>query len=136
MIRKILNWLSKNESEEDFELHFQAPKHEDAKFVLRVDDIKIGFLSIKDGEWFFKYTDEFKNRSHEYNRIIGFSDLDKTYKSEVLWPFFQIRIPGLKQPAIQEILEKEKIDKGNEVALLKRFGQKSISNPYELELAL
>ncbi|KAK6033622.1 hypothetical protein OSTOST_00220 [Ostertagia ostertagi] len=43
-----------------------------------------------------------------------------------------IRIPGLKQPAIQEILKREKIDSGNDIELLKRFGQKTISNPYEL----
>jgi HipA-like protein len=135
MIRKFLNWLSKNESDNDFELQVEIPKHEDAKFILKVDEIKIGILTSKDGLWYFKYTDEFKDYVNEYNRIVGFSDLNKTYKSEVLWPFFQIRIPGLKQPAIQEILKNEKIDKANEVALLKRFGQKTISNPYELEVS-
>ena len=74
-------------------------------------------------------------KSDIYNRIIGFPDLDKTYKSELLWPFFQVRIPGLKQPAIQEILKNEKIDEFNEVQLLKRFGKKIIANPYELVMA-
>jgi len=50
----------------------------------------------------------------------------------LLWPFFGIRIPGLKQPAIQEILRNENIETDNDVELLKRFGQKTISNPYEL----
>jgi HipA-like protein len=93
-------------------------------------------LYCEKGEWYYKYADDFKSHSEEYNRIVGFPDLDKTYKSDSLWPFFQIRIPGLKQPAIQEILEKEKIDQANEVALLKRFGKKTISNPYELEMAV
>lgn len=48
---------------------------------------------------------------------------DKTYKSEELWPFFRIRIPGLEQPSVQEILERENIDKNDEVELLKRFGK-------------
>ena len=130
MFRKLVNWFSK--SGDDYEMQVQLPKDEEAKFILMVDNLRIGTLFCEKGEWFFKYTEEFKQHSDEYNRIVGFSDLNKTYKSDTLWPFFQIRIPGLKQPAVQEILEKEKIDKDNEVALLKRFGQKSISNPYEL----
>ena len=133
MLRKFINWFSK--SEDGFEMQVQLPKDEEAKFILKVDNIRIGALYCEKGEWFFKYTEDFKNHSEEYNRIVGFPDLNKIYKSETLWPFFQIRIPGLKQPAIQEILAKEKIDKANEVALLKRFGNKSISNPYELEMA-
>ena len=130
MLRKIKNWFSK--SDDDTELEVQLPKEEDAKFILTVDNIRIGMLYCDKGDWYFKYTEDFKDHSNEYNRIVGFPDLNKTYKSETLWPFFQIRIPGLKQPAIQEILENEKINKENEAAVLKRFGQKSISNPYKL----
>ena len=133
MLRKFINWFSKNE--EGFEMQVQLPTDEDAKFILTVDKILIGVLYCEKGEWYFKYADDFKNHSNEYNRIVGFPDLDKTYKSDSLWPFFQIRIPGLKQPAIQEIIQNEKIDQENEVALLKRFGQKTISNPYQLVIA-
>lgn len=133
MLRKFINFFSK--SEDDFEIEAQLPKGEEAKFILKVDSIFIGTLQCENGIWYFKYSPDFKNHSDTYNRIIGFPDLNKTYQSEVLWPFFQIRIPGLKQPAIQEIIAKENIDKNNEVALLKRFGYKSISNPYELVMA-
>lgn len=133
MLRKFINWFSKGDDEYDMQVHL--PKNESAKFILTVDDISIGTLHCESGEWFFKYSSDFKNHSDEYNRIVGFPDLNKTYKSDTLWPFFQIRIPGLKQPAIQEILVKEKIDKENEVELLKRFGYKTISNPYELVMA-
>lgn len=132
MLRKFINLFGK--IDDDDEVQIQLPKDEYAKFILKVDDLRIGILHCEKGEWYFKYTDEFKEHSDEYNRIVGFPDLNKIYTSETLWPFFQIRIPGLKQPAIQEILKKESIDKGNEVALLKRFGHKSISNPYELVL--
>lgn len=134
MIRKFINWFSKNE--DGLDLPIQLPKDEEATFNLTVDDICIGTLYCDKGEWYFKYSDDFKTHSNEYNRIVGFPDLDKTYKSESLWPFFQIRIPGLKQPQIQEILEEEKIDQHNEVALLKRFGKKTIANPYELNMAI
>ena len=131
MMRKILNWFNKSDSGSDVQI--TIPKNEDAKFILKVDKISMATLYCKNGEWYFKYCNEFKDHSDEYNRIVGFPDLNKTYKSETLWPFFQVRIPGLKQPSVQEIIKEEKIDQTNEAALLKRFGKKTITNPYELE---
>lgn len=130
MIRKIFkNWFGK--SEEDVTLHL--PKDEKVTFTLKVDNVEIGTLHCENGIWEFAYAEEFKNEYYpEYKRIAGFPSLDKVYKKETLWPFFLVRIPGLKQPAIKEIIAKENIDSDNEVALLKRFGQRSISNPYEL----
>ena len=130
MFDKIVKWFSKSDEDRAMSL----PEDESATFLLIVDNIKVGKLSCKDGIWEFKYSKEFKGYSDRYKRIIGFPELDKTYKSKSLWPFFRIRIPGLKQPAVKEILEKEEIDQENELALLKRFGRKTISNPYELVL--
>jgi HipA-like protein len=110
----------------------KLPLTEKDTFVLKVDDLDLGILQCENGEWLFHYTDEFKQHQDEYSRIIGFSDLNKEYKSHSLWPFFSIRIPGLKQPAIREILKEENIDEQNEAALLRRFGRKTIANPYEL----
>jgi HipA-like protein len=133
MMRKILTWFNKNEYKSGIQIN--VSKNEETKFILKVDKIRMGILYCKDGDWYFKYCKEFKDRSDEYNRITGFPDLDKTYKSKTLWPFFQTRIPGLKQPSVQEIIKEEKIDQTNEAALLKRFGKKTITNPYELEMA-
>jgi HipA-like protein len=116
------------------ELEMYLPKDENATFELRVDKLVIGTLHFENGEWQFKYTDEFKKHRDEYNHIAGFSNLEKTYYRNTLWPFFQTRIPGLKQPAVKEILKKEHISESNELELLKRFGKKTISNPYELDL--
>ena len=103
------------------------------KFTLKIKSLDVGYLEIKEGKWIFKYSEDFKNQN-SFRRLAGFSDLDKTYESEVLWPFFKIRIPGLKQPMIREILEKENLSKENEAILLKRFGRISMSNPYILEV--
>jgi hypothetical protein len=128
MINKIIKKLfSKTYADNSMYL----PKEEVAKFTLKVDGIDLGNLSCKDGVWEFHYTDAFKMHN-EYNRIVGFPDLDKNYHSNTLWPFFRVRIPGLKQPAIKEIISNEHINANNEVELLKRFGRKTISNPYEL----
>ena len=131
MFNSIKNWFGKS----DEDLAMRLPQNEKAIFHLSVDDIRIGLLRCEKGEWIFKYTDEFKKHTDEYNLIVGFPDLNKEYRSETLWPFFRIRIPGLKQPAVQEILQNEQIDQENEVALLKRFGKKTIANPYRLAIA-
>lgn len=115
--------------------HVKMPQNENVTFLLKLDGIEIGTLHCEHGEWVFSYSKEFKETyKDEYNRIIGFPELDKVYKGYNLWPFFKIRIPGLKQPAVKEILAKEKIDEHNEVALLRRFGRKTIANSYELEV--
>jgi HipA-like protein len=131
MLSKLKNWFSKGDEVEN---GMFLPDKEKTMFILKVDNLDLGVLRCENGEWIFYYTNEFKKHRNEYNRIIGFPDLDREYRSEELWPFFRIRIPGLKQPAVQEILKKENIDKDNEVELLKRFGRKTIANPYELIL--
>ena len=103
----------------------------DIRFVLTIGNLIIGYLTIEDGFWIFQYSEEFKNQN-KYRLLIGFSNKDKIYKSEVLWPFFKVRIPGLKQPMVKEILEAENIDKNNEALLLKRFGRRNMSSPYIL----
>lgn len=129
MLKSLINKLF-GKGDESITMH--VPQDDNATFILKVDNITLGVLQSVNGEWIFKYTDEFKEHQDEYTRIIGFPDLEKEYHSATLWPFFRIRIPGLKQPAVQEIIKKENIDQDNEVALLKRFGRKTISNPYEL----
>ncbi|HEY5325437.1 MAG TPA: HipA N-terminal domain-containing protein [Mucilaginibacter sp.] len=128
MLNLIKRWFNKNGED----VKFHLPKNENATFILKVDKLEIGTLHCENGVWEFKYTEEFKTRP-EYNRITEFSDLNKVYRNDTLWPFFQTRIPGLKQPAVMEILKKENIDVENEYQLLKRFGKKTISNPYQLE---
>ncbi len=131
MLHKFKSWFSKN-SYDEIEAPIQLPENFEAKFKLKVDSLSVGTLYCKNGEWTFKYDTEFINHKQEYNHIVGFPDMNKTYQSEDLWPFFKVRIPGLKQPAIQEIIKSENIDVSNEAVLLKRFGQKSIANPYQL----
>jgi len=114
-------------------------QNSNATFILKINDketgeLIIGTLEFSDNFWIFKYSETFKQQQ-KYRRLTGFSELDKVYKREVLWPFFKIRIPGLKQPLVQKILEEEDINKSDEVSLLKRFGRRNISNPYLLEVA-
>lgn len=121
---------------DDFEIINNDIESSYVKFLLKLNRLNIGILSFdnKHQKWFFEYSSEFKQKSEDYNLIIGFPDLNSRYESKVLWPFFNLRIPGLKQPRIKEILKKENIDPTNDVKLLQRFGEKTLTNPFKLEM--
>ncbi len=109
----------------------KTPTDVHAEFILKYEDIPVGYLVLDQGMWKFSYSDEFKEQD-KLRPLVQFPDENKVYENEDLWPFFTIRIPGLNQPTIQKILETENIDRSNEVELLKRFGKNTISNPYKL----
>lgn len=126
-----ISTLKKMLSRQDGREGLHTPKHEEADFLLQDRDLEVGRLWLQDGKWHFKYADAFRRKKDIYP-IINFPHLDKQYVSEALWPFFAIRIPGLKQPAIQRILRDENIDECNEAQLLKRFGETTIANSFTL----
>lgn len=128
MISKMFKWFAKSENE----LSKPLAKDKSYKFVLLYGEAVIGFLESEKGHWKFYYSNEFKKNT-ELSHIVGFPDLNKVYVSDELWPFFKIRIPGLGQPRVRKTIEKENIAPDDELALLKRFGKQSISNPYLLE---
>ena len=116
---------------QDGQKHLRTPQDETAKFLVRHRNLDVGHLSLHDGKWCFEYTDTFRKKKDAYP-IVNFPRLDKRYESDVLWPFFVIRIPGLGQPAIQRVIREENLDPSNEVQLLKRFGKTTIANPFIL----
>lgn len=127
----MISTLKKMLSRQDGREGLYTPQHEEAEFLLRDRDLEVGHLWLRDGKWHFEYADAFPQQKI-VSLLIDFPRLDKHYESEALWPFFAIRIPGLKQPAIQRILRAENIDARNEAQLLKRFGETTIANPFTL----
>ncbi len=111
--------------------HLRPSKEEKAEFLLQYHNLDVGRLSLREGTWHFEYTNAFR-RQKRIRPIVNFPHLDKHYKSDTLWPFFVIRIPGLKQPAIQSEIKENELDERNEAQLLKHFGKTSIANPFIL----
>ncbi|HLR33520.1 MAG TPA: HipA N-terminal domain-containing protein [Fodinibius sp.] len=132
MLEKATNTLFNrlNQHSEGHE-DLRTPSSIKAEFELKYKSLTVGYLELNGGVWTFSYADEFKEQD-TLRPIVQFPDTHKVYKNEELWPFFTIRIPGLNQPEIAQIIEAEDIDRTNEVELLKRFGEKTISNPYDL----
>ena len=111
--------------------HERKPQHSFAQFQLRYGSLPVGVLSNDAGHWTFRYTAEFQRRQ-DLRPLVQFPDTSKTYESEELWPFFGMRIPSLKQPFVKKVVKGEKINARDKVELLRRFGRRTIANPYEL----
>lgn len=127
MIKNIIHKIWKTEGQAGI----STPPHEIAVFILIYKELKVGFLILNEGVWEFTYSDEFKNQT-KLAPLVQFPDKEKVYTSQELWPFFSYRIPGLSQPSVQKIIKQEAIDQTNEVALLKKFGEFSVYNPFKL----
>lgn len=130
MIKTIRNIFARFRAEGHEDI--QTPQGVTATFALRYRDLTVGTLRLKDGVWQFRYSAEFRSQI-ELTPLIAFPDTNKTYESESLWPFFMARIPGVSQPEIRELIEAEGLDEHSAVDLLRRFGGRTISNPFVLQ---
>lgn len=110
----------------------ETPIAQAATFVLTYDALVVGHLQLKLGNWEFRYAPEFIEQT-ELQPLVDFPDLEKVYRSEDLWPFFIARIPSVEQPGIKETIEKEGLDARSDVELLRRFGKRTITNPFVLQ---
>ncbi len=127
MIKKLRKYLTPKYNRE---LEVQAGK--EAQFELHLDELLVGKLKYHNGQWEFLYSQQFK----EYKGIrplADFPDIHKTYRSTVLWPFFSSRIPSLARSRVRNVVERESIAPNDVLALLERFGKRTITNPYVLE---
>ena len=103
------------------------------KFFLKYHDLLVGTLSVHDGIWTFEYSEDFR-QSDILRPIVEFPDINKTYRSKELWQFFTSRIPSSEQAEVEEILRQEHIEEDDAVSLLKRFGRRTVANPFHLEV--
>ena len=125
--KSMLRFFWKEEGQESL----LTPTDVQQKFNLMYKSLEVGTLSVSEGIWTFAYSEIFKKQT-DIRPLWDFSDVNRIYRFDYLPPFFLQRIPSLEQPKVKEVLKKENIDAHNEVALLKRFGHATISNPYLL----
>lgn len=114
--------------------HVFAPPGAHATFLLKYADLLVGTLTVENSVWRFEYAEEFK-QSGDLRPLVEFPDLNMAYESRDLWQFFAMRIPSPEQPEVEEILRSEEIGEHDAIKLLKRFGERTIANPFELTLA-
>jgi len=103
-----------------------------ASFAVTLGNLEVGHLRREGNEWVFSYTDAFRQQS-EVKPIADFPNpAVQEYRASELWPFFVLRIPSLKQPAVQRFLNAHSLREVDEVTLLREFGRRAIANPFEL----
>lgn len=109
-------------------------------FRLIYQNNEIGTLKFTGNKWVFFYSEWFKGQS-DIKPFANFPDVDRQeYVSDELPPFFESRLPGISQPQVEAFLEDLKSDKkinegDTKVELLKKFGRRTITNPFELQPA-
>lgn len=111
-----------------------APEAEHAAFVLQYGELEVGALALKNQVWTFQYSGAFRSQS-EVHPLVNFPDVRKVYEAGALWPFFASRIPSVAQPQVRETIEREGLNVHSDADLLRRFGTRSISNPFILRSA-
>jgi len=102
-------------------------------FHLYLNELHVGTLTYKAGEWTFDYSDAFRAQT-EFPAIVDFPHKDRFYRSKDLWPFFELRIPSVNQHGVKRYMQEEKTTSPSAVELLKRFGRRAVANPYELKV--
>jgi HipA-like protein len=103
-----------------------TPEDVYVQFLLKYEELIIGTLTLDNGEWIFEYSEEFKHQK-TISPLANFPTLEKVYRSNELWPFFASRIPSINQL----ISTNKKVEK-NEATLLKKYGTRTITNPFVL----
>lgn len=104
-----------------------------ASFILRyVPDegvsATVGRLDFDGTFWTFEYDDDYKRR-RDLRPVEGFGDLDRVYRSSVLFPFFAVRIPDVDRGDVRRLLNEQRILDPDPSDLLRLFGRKVVSSP-------
>jgi hypothetical protein len=128
MIKRVRQFIS--DWTEDLEPSISIAEDEVA-FCVVLGGLEVGCLRLNDDAWVFNYTEEFRQQD-KIKAIVDFPNKENEYRSVELWPFFLLRIPSLKQPAVQEFLRSANVESPTAAILLKQFGKRSIANPFEL----
>lgn len=84
----------------------------------------VGQLS-KNGQFEFNYGFEVEEAIKQgFKLLISFEEINKVYKSDILFPAFSSRLPDIKRKGIEKILCKYGLDDYDAYKLLKRSGAK------------
>ncbi|MGV8137050.1 MAG: HipA N-terminal domain-containing protein [Mangrovibacterium sp.] len=107
-----------------------TPDDLQAQFTLSYNKLVIGYLSINQGKWVFEYSEEFKKQG-EILPLSNFPNKELVYKSDELWPFFATRIPSAAQ--LERKTKVNDLAERDEVNLLRKYGHRTITNPFVLQ---
>ena len=116
----------------------RTPRHQPASFTLiywprddqgrRQAEVKVGRLDFDGDLWTFRYDEEYKHRT-DLRPIEGFGEIEKVYRSPVLFPFFAVRIPHESRADVRDKVDERALEERDEGELLRIFGRHVVSSP-------
>ncbi|MBS1560740.1 MAG: hypothetical protein JSS89_03980 [Bacteroidetes bacterium] len=131
MIRALLQRLKQDVGLENVE---DSTSVVDEHLILTHGKLEVARVGFDGKTWTFEYTDAFRAQS-TITPLPDFPDVHHKYSSEDAWAFLLSRLPSPSRSDIRQILQKENISPTDIVALLRRFGEKSVSSPFDLKAA-
>jgi hypothetical protein len=97
------------------------------------EPLLVGKLWQDQGDFVFEYDKKFV-ASPTAEPLSPFPQLDETYRSAELWPFFAVRIPPLRRADVRTLLEERGLKPEQTLEILGTLARRSATNPYELAL--
>ncbi|MEM6558924.1 MAG: HipA N-terminal domain-containing protein [Myxococcota bacterium] len=88
----------------------------------------VGRLTVRPGVFVFEYAEDFKNRG--LPAIPSLPDVDRAYESEVLFPFFQVRLPPKSRADVADAIAERQISTDDTFEMLRVLGERSVASPY------
>jgi HipA-like protein len=95
------------------------------------DEVSVGVLTNEQGEFVFRYDPAYAAR-RDYPALVAFPEKHREYRSTVLWPFFDVRLPPLDRADIRHLIDEHKLHHADTLQLLGELGARTITTPYQL----
>jgi HipA-like protein len=99
-----------------------------------LDDAVIGTLRLEGDTFVFEYDPGYANAPGAVP-ISAFPDIQKTYRSPTLWPFFAVRLPPTEREDVQAAMKKREIADDDVLRLLAELSRRGVSSPYRFSAA-
>lgn len=134
MAKSFKNIFKKNKDHKiNYKNNIKSLTDENVVFKLKYKNLLIGTLEYKfeKNVWYFEYSEAFKSQKN-IAPILSFPKTDKVYIGKELWSFFSSRIPDNVNESNKT---KEKNTNPSLIDLLKSYGKKTITNPFDLSVA-
>lgn len=90
--------------------------------------VVVGDLEFDGRMWSFRYSEEYKLR-RDLRAIEGMDDINRIYRSSVLFPFFAVRIPDVDRDDVRRRLEEDRVRDPEPADMLRIFGRHVVSSP-------
>lgn len=102
--------------------------------VLKLENrevVIVGRLTVADSRFKFAYTDGFK--ASDLPPLPGLLNKEEIYESDVLFPFFQVRLPPKSRDDVARVMKEHNMGDADIFEILRVLGRRTATSPYEFQ---